>query len=104
VNERSIAPTVATVRIEGIAFELDDAAELARRARRYSTGASLPGLTPGSALAVQVETRVATGGGDVTLNDEEKLAAFAVVDEWRQSEAAPAAVRQLYLALARDHS
>jgi hypothetical protein len=41
---------VATVRIEGIAFELDAATELADRTRRYA-GANPLALSPGTALA-----------------------------------------------------
>jgi hypothetical protein len=86
---------VATVRIEGVAFEPDDAAEFAERTRRY-VGAMPVALSPGIALAVQIEQRIAEGGGDVTLTEEEKRAALAVVDEWRQSRAAPDAVRELH--------
>jgi hypothetical protein len=52
------------VGIEGITFTLDEATELAERTRRY-VGASPTALTPGTALAVQVEQRVAEGGGTV---------------------------------------
>jgi hypothetical protein len=93
---------MATVRVEGVEFKHGDARELARRARRYSTGGSLGGLTPGESLAVQLEQAVDEGGGSVTLADEEKVAAAAVVDEWRQSRDAPAAAADLRRVLASD--
>jgi hypothetical protein len=87
--------------IEGITFTLSEATELAKRTRRYA-GASARPLTPGRTLAVQIEQRVAEGGGTVELNEQEELAASAVVDEWLQSRDAPAAARDLRLALTPD--
>lgn len=55
------------VRIAGVAFELADVTEL--RARRYSTGEILPGLSPGEALATQLEQLVSQGGGVATLSN-----------------------------------
>jgi hypothetical protein len=89
--------------IEGITFTLEEATELAERTRRYA-GASATPLTPGTTLAVQIEQRVTERGGTVDLNEQEKLAAFAVVDEWLQSRDAPAAARALRLALAPDQT
>jgi hypothetical protein len=88
------------VSIAGVAFELADASAFAVRARRYSTGQSLPGLSPGEALATQLEQRVGQGGGVVTLSDAEKEAAAAIVAEWRSEADAPASVGTLYYALA----
>jgi hypothetical protein len=90
---------VATVRVEGVAFELADAAEFAERARQQSAGASRPGLSSWTTLAVQLEQRVADGGGDVTLTDGEKRATSAVLGEWRQSKERPDGVDVLYLLL-----
>ena len=87
---------MATVRVEGVLFQLDEASEFARRAMLYSRGTAEAGLSPAHALAVQLETAVDEGGGLVPpLNDEEKVAALAVVDEWCQSRDAPAAARNL---------
>jgi hypothetical protein len=47
--------TAPTVRIEGVPFELEDAAEFARRAKASSAGASKPGLSARTALAIQIE-------------------------------------------------
>ncbi len=91
---------VPTVRIDGVPFELDDAAKFAQRAKRYSGLTTTPGISPGGALAVQIERSVEQGGGDVTLTDHEKVAASAVLGEWRQSQDHPAAVDVLYRLLA----
>jgi hypothetical protein len=111
------SPIVATVRIEGVAFSLDEAAELARRTRQHvgadpearfrdrltgGVGTS-PAFTSGTALAVQVEQRVHEGGGDLLgLTAREREAASAVLDEWLQSREAPDAVRTLYRVLGSD--
>jgi hypothetical protein len=89
--------------IEGISFTLDEAKELAERTRRY-VGAGVTPLTPGTTLAVQIEQRLAEGGGTVELNEQEELAAWAVVDEWCQSSDAPAGARDLRRALAPDQT
>jgi hypothetical protein len=89
--------------IEGITFTLDEATELAERTKRY-VGAGVTPLTPGTTLAVQIDQRVAEGGGTVELNEQEKLAGFAVADEWSQSRDAPAAARDLRRALAPDQT
>jgi len=57
------------VRIAGVTFELADVAEFAVRACRYSTGEILPGLSPGEALATQLEQLVSQGGGVATLSN-----------------------------------
>jgi hypothetical protein len=87
---------MATVRVEGVEFQLDEAREFVRRAKLYQRGTSEGGLSPGNTLAVQIEKAVDEGGGPVEpLTDEEKLAASAVADEWQQNRDAPAAVRNL---------
>jgi hypothetical protein len=88
------------VLIAGVAFELADASAFAVRARRYSTGKSLPGLSPGEALATQLEQLVSQGGGPAKLSDAEKEAAAAIVAEWRGKSGAPASAGALYYALA----
>lgn len=91
---------MSAIRIAAVEFTLDDANELARRIRLYSTGETFGGLTPGQALAAQIDQRIYEGGGDVTLTDTEAQAAAAVLDEWRQDPGAPAAVTTLYRVLA----
>jgi hypothetical protein len=66
------------------------------RARAIERGV---GLSARTALAVQIEHAVAAGGGDVTLNDEEKREASGVLSEWLAHDA-PGAARTLYRLLA----
>jgi hypothetical protein len=91
---------VSAIRIAGVEFTLDDAEEFARRIRLYSTDETFGGLTPGQALAAQIDQRVYEGGGAVTMTDTEAQAAAAVLDEWRRNSGAPDAVTTLYYALA----
>ena len=97
---RSILATVATVHIEGVPFSVEEAAEFATRTRTY-VGANPELLTPGEALAAQLEHRAAEYGDVVVeLTDEEKAAAAAVLQDWRRAPDVPAAARALYAALA----
>lgn len=91
---------MSAIRIAAVEFTSGDAKEFARRIRLYSTGESFGGLTPGQALAAQLDQRIYEGGGDVTLTETEAQAAVAVLDEWRQISGAPEAVTTLYHALA----
>lgn len=93
---------MSVIRVAGVEFTLDDAKEFARRIRLYSTGETFGGLTPGRALAAQIDQRIYEGGGDVTLTDTEAQAAAAVLDEWRQTSGPPDAVTTLYYALASE--
>jgi hypothetical protein len=87
---------VAIVRIEGVGFELDDAREFAARARRQTTGPRSHRMTAWITLAAQIDQRVEDCGVDLLpLTDNEKQAAIAVLDEWRPSRDAPAAVAEL---------
>jgi hypothetical protein len=102
VRGRSILATVATVHIEGVPFSAEDAQEFAQRTRTY-VGANPELLTPGEALAVQVEHGAAEDGDFVLqLTEEEKQAAAAVLQDWRRDEDCPAAARALYARLAAD--
>jgi hypothetical protein len=99
---RSILATLATVHIEGIPFSVEEAAEFATRTRTY-VGANPELLTPGEALAAQLEHRAAEYGDVVVdLTDEEKAAAAAVLQDWRRSPDVPDAARALYARLAAD--
>jgi hypothetical protein len=91
---------VSAIRIGGVEFTLDDAGEFARRIRRYSTGETLAGLTPGRALAAQIDQRIYEGGGDVILTGAEMQAAAAVTAEWRSEPGAPKAATALHDVLA----
>jgi hypothetical protein len=82
---------VGVVRVEGVPFELDDAAEFARRAKASSAGASKAGLSARAALAIQIEECVSRGGGDAKLEEQERVEALGVIEEWLQYEAAPKA-------------
>jgi len=90
---------VSAIRIAAVEFTLDDAKEFARRIRVYSTGETFGGLTPGRALAAQIDQRIYEGGGEVTLTETEAQAAAAVLDEWRQNSGALEAVTALYYVL-----
>lgn len=88
---------MATVRIEGVEFELDDAARFARRLERASYGASKAGLSPAHALAIEIEEAVDVSGGAVAIREEAREIAFAVLDEWYPT--APESARRLRLVL-----
>jgi hypothetical protein len=84
---------VAAVRIEGISFELDDAAKFAKRLSWASYGASKAGLSPAHALATEIDHYVKAGGGDVEVPDEAQPIACSILDEWYGT--APESARQL---------
>jgi hypothetical protein len=89
---------VATVRIEGIEFDLDAAAEFAERARRQTTSPRSQRMTAWITIAAQIDQRIEDGGGDLLpLTENERTAAIAVLDEWQRDRAArPSAVDELY--------
>jgi hypothetical protein len=84
---------VATVRIKGVEFELDDAARFGKRLDLASYGASKAGLSPAHALAIEIDEAVAGGGGAVAIREEAREIAFAVLDEWYPT--APESARRL---------
>jgi hypothetical protein len=84
---------VATITIGGVAFELDDAADRAKRLQRASAGASQAGLSPARALAIEIDQAVEASSGDVPIRDEVRDIAFGVLDEWYGT--APESARQL---------
>jgi hypothetical protein len=91
---------VSAIRIAAVEFMLDDAKEFARRIRLNSTGETFGGLTPGRALAAQIDQRIYEGGGEVALTETEAGVAAAVLDEWRLEPNAPESALALYYALA----
>jgi hypothetical protein len=87
-----------SVGVEGVPFDVEDAREFGERTRRYQHPTALAGA---ASLAAQLEERVEQGGGDLLpLTNEEKIAASAVLGEWRQSSGRPDAVDTLYRLLA----
>jgi hypothetical protein len=88
---------VATVDIEGVPFELDDAARFGKRLDRASYGTSKAGLSPAHALAIEIEEAVDASGGAVAIREEAREIAFAVLDEWYPT--APESARKLRRAL-----
>jgi hypothetical protein len=88
---------VATVDIEGVPFELDDATRFAKRLHLASYGASKAGLSPAHALAIEIEEAVDASGGAVAVREEAREIAFAVLDEWYPT--APESARRLRLVL-----
>jgi hypothetical protein len=73
---------VATAHIEGVPFELDDAADFAKRLDRASGGSARAGLSPAHALAIEIEDAVNAGGGEVSIRDEAREIACRLLDEW----------------------
>jgi hypothetical protein len=84
---------VGAISIEGIPFELADAAKFGKRLDRASYGASKAGLSPAQALAIEIDEAVDASGGAVAIREEAREIAFAVLDEWYPT--APESARQL---------
>ena len=89
---------MATVRIQGVPFELDDAGEFAKRLKRASYGASKAGLSPAQALAIEIDEAVNAGGGEVPISDDAGPIAGRLLDEW--GRIAPDSAKQLRYLLA----
>jgi hypothetical protein len=84
---------VETISIVGVPFELDDAAEFAKRLQRASAGASQAGLSPAGALAIEIDDAANTRRNVEEIRDEARPIAFRVLDEWYGT--APDSARQL---------
>jgi hypothetical protein len=97
--------TQPTVVIEESAWSLEDAAEFARRIRRYLGASASPVVMhAATSLAERLDYFVEIGGvgtsGSLDLTLNEAKVAVAVLDEWRQSRTRPEAVDVLYRLLA----
>jgi hypothetical protein len=84
---------VAAVRIQGVPFELEDAAEFAKRLQRASAGASQAGLSPAHPIAIEIDQAVTARTGDVEVREEAREIVFGVLDGWYGTS--PASARQL---------
>jgi hypothetical protein len=84
---------VAAVRIQGVPFELADAAEFANRVQRASAGASQAGLSSAHAIAIEIDQAVTARTGDVEVRREAREIVFGVLDDWYGT--APESARQL---------
>lgn len=98
---------MAVIRIEGVEVEREDAREFYERVRVYfAAGPPSPGNPETQrAVALAGQIRACLREKDcfeVTLWDESKVVASAVLAEWVQSHDAPDAARTLYNALARN--
>jgi hypothetical protein len=94
---------VEVIRIEGVWFKVEDAREFAERALIYDliNDPQPAGAAEGLAFTIQ---RCISDDFDATLHEQEKVAVFAVLDEWLQSRDAPDAARTLYNALRSQRS
>jgi hypothetical protein len=97
---------VEVIRIEGVAFKVGAAREFAERVLIYDLindpqPVGYWGALEGVAFTIQRCICDEGAFGDVTLNEQEKVAVLAVLDEWLQSRDAPDAAGTLYRALAR---
>jgi len=101
---RETEPAAVTIVIEGSEWSLEDAAEFARRIRRYLGASSSQVMHAATSLAERLDHFVEIGGvgigGSLDLTLNEAKVASAVLDEWRQSSTRPDAVDTLYRLLA----
>jgi hypothetical protein len=93
---------VATVRIDGVEFELEDAREFFERTLIYVE--AQPRMSPEVQLAVALALQIHgclrdKVCSDVTLWEENKVVASAVLAEWIQSRGAPDAAQALHRVL-----
>jgi hypothetical protein len=99
---------VEVIRIEGVAFKVEDAEEFAERARAYDTAHPPPPEGeyregPAWWFAFSIEKCIEDEGDfEVPVTREKIAPVFAVLEEWVQSREAPDAARTLHRALASN--
>lgn len=91
------------IRIEGVAFKVEAAREFAERLLIYDliNDPHPVGWVAAEGVALTIQGSITDEGRfDVRLNERQKVAVFAVLDEWLQSRGAPDAAGTLHRALA----